>query len=130
VDGATGLLLGRLYDRIGIAAMIVATALSALAAPLVFLGGFPSAAIGMVFWGIGMGAQESVMRAAIARLAPPDRRATAFGIFHAVYGVAWFAGSVLLGVLYDYSVLAVAALSLLFQAASLPIFFRLARPEG
>jgi hypothetical protein len=40
------------------------------------------------------------MRATISRLAPQQRRATAFGIMNAVYGVAWFAGSVLLGVLY------------------------------
>src|SRR5215472_18380111 len=31
-----------------------------------------------------------------------------FGIFSAVYGVAWFAGSVLLGVLYDLSIVTVA----------------------
>jgi hypothetical protein len=48
-------------------------------------------------WGVGMGAQESVMRAAIAQIAPPERRGTAYGIFNALYGAAWFAGSVLLG---------------------------------
>lgn len=129
VDGSSGLLLGGLYDRFGIGVMIFATALSALAAPLVFLGGFDAAAVGIGFWGIGMGAQESVMRAVVARLAPMDRRATVFGIFNAVFGVAWFLGSVLLGVLYDHSVIAVAATSLLLQAASLPVFLRLARDE-
>ena len=129
VDGSSGLLLGRLYDRYGIRVMIFSTALSALAAPLVFLGAFPAAAVGMGFWGVGMGAQESVMRAVVARLAPPDRRATAFGIFNAVFGVAWFLGSTLLGVLYDYSVIAVAAASLLLQACSLPVFLWLARKE-
>ena len=66
------------------------------------------------------------MRATIARLAPPRRRATAFGIMNAVYGLAWFAGSVLLGVLYDFSIVAVALASALLQAAALPIFIRLA----
>jgi MFS family permease len=129
VDGASGLLLGSLYDRLGIVVMILATLLSALAAPLVFLGGFAAAALGMGFWGVGMGAQESVMRAAIAHLAPADRRATAFGIFNAVYGVAWFGGSTLLGILYDYSIMAVAVVSLLLQAASLPVFLWLAHTE-
>ena len=55
-----------------------------------------------------------------------QRRATAFGIMNAVYGVAWFAGSVLLGVLYDISLLAVALTSAVLQAAALPIFIRLA----
>jgi predicted MFS family arabinose efflux permease len=34
-------------------------------------------------------------------MVPPDRRASAFGLLQAVYGVAWFAGSALLGALYD-----------------------------
>jgi MFS family permease len=76
--------------------MVLATIASAAAAPLVFLGNFPLAVIGMACWGLGTGAQDSVMRATIARLAPQQRRATAFGIMNAVYGVAWFAGSVLL----------------------------------
>ena len=42
--------------------------------------------------------------AAIAQLAPGERRGTAYGVFNALYGVAWFAGSVLLGALYDRSV--------------------------
>jgi len=76
------------------------------------------------------GAQDSVMRATISRLAPQQRRATAFGIMNAVYGVAWFLGSVLLGVLYDASILAVVLVSGLLQAAALPIFAWLAAREN
>jgi MFS family permease len=127
VDGAAGLALGSLFDRVGLWAMILATVISAAAAPLVFLGGFASAVLGMACWGIGTGAQESVMRATISQLAPQDRRATAFGIFNAVYGVAWFVGSVLLGVLYDLSIVAVATTSMALQAAALPVLYGLAR---
>ena len=77
----------------------------------------------MVCWGIGTCAQESVMRATIARLAPRERRATAFGIFNAVYGVAWFAGSVLLGILYDHSIAVVVVVSTALQAAALPVLY-------
>jgi MFS family permease len=83
----------------------------------------------MACWGLGTGAQESVMRATVARLAPSERRGTAFGIFNAVYGVAWFVGSAVLGVVYDHSVLAVAVLAAALQAAALPIFARLALRE-
>ena len=121
VDGAAGLALGSLFDRIGLRAMILATVISAAAAPLVFLGGFAEAVLGMVCWGIGTGAQESVMRATIAQLAPRDRRATAFGIFNAIYGIAWFAGSVLLGILYDRSIAGVVIASTGLQAAALPV---------
>src|SRR6266481_2193874 len=122
VDGLGALALGSLFDRIGIWTMVFATIVSAAAAPLVFLGNFPLAVIGMACWGLGTGAQDSVMRATISRLAPQQRRATAFGIMNAVYGVAWFLGSVLLGILYDSSILAVVLASALLQAAALPVF--------
>ena len=130
VDGAAGLALGSLFDRIGLRAMILATLISAAAAPLVFLGGFAAAVLGMACWGIGTGAQESVMRATVSQLAPQHRRATAFGIFNAVYGVAWFAGSVLLGVLYDLSIVMVAMVSMALQALAVPVLFWLARRPG
>lgn len=101
--------------------MIIATLLSMLAAPLAFLGGPALAVVAMVLWGIGMGAQESVMRAAIATLAPAARRGTAYGLFNAAYGAAWFAGSVLLGVLYDWSVLALVVGSVVLQAAAIAV---------
>ncbi|MGH6856663.1 MAG: MFS transporter [Methylocella sp.] len=123
-EAMAALLLGRLFDRIGIGAMILATCASALSAPLAFLGGPAAAATGMVLWGIGMGAQASVMRAAIAPLAPASRRGTAYGIFNAAYGLAWFAGSSLLGVLYDWSVPALAAVSVLLQGAAVVVLWR------
>ncbi|HWX33068.1 MAG TPA: MFS transporter [Steroidobacteraceae bacterium] len=130
VDGLSALALGSLFDRIGSWTMVLATTVSAAAAPLVFLGNFPLAVTGMACWGVGTGAQDSVMRATISRLSPRQRRATAFGIMNAVYGVAWFAGSVLLGVLYDLSLAAVVLTSSLLQAAALPIFVRLAVREA
>ncbi len=130
VDGVGALVLGSLFDRIGIRTMILATVASAAAAPLVFLGDFPLAVIGMACWGVGTGAQDSIMRATVSRLAPQQRRATAFGIMNAIYGLAWFAGSVLLGVLYDRSIVAVVLASMLLQAAALPIFAWLAARES
>lgn len=119
-DAIAALLLGRWFDRVGLRAMVLATVGSALAAPLAFLGGPALAVAGMALWGVGMGAQESIMRAAIAGFAPPDRRATAYGLFNAVYGVAWFVGSVTLGALYDWSIMGLVAASVILQAAALP----------
>ena len=130
VDGVGAFALGSLFDRIGIRTMILATIVSAAAAPLVFLGNFSLAVIGMACWGLGTGAQDSVMRATMVRLAPQQRRATAFGIMNAIYGVAWFAGSVLLGLLYDRSISAVVLASTLLQAAALPIFAWLVAREA
>ena len=41
-----------------------------------------------------------VMAAAVAVLVPLERRGSAYGVFNATYGVAWFLGSWLMGVLY------------------------------
>ena len=117
------LALGRWFDRAGIVVLVPVTVISALSAPLAFLGGPMLVPIGVACWGVGMGAQELVMRAVIGSMAPRERRGTAFGLFHTVFGIAWFIGSVLLGVIYDHSVLGVAAVSLVLQLLALPILF-------
>jgi MFS family permease len=122
VDAIAALVFGHLYDRIGISALIAVAVIASLFAPLTFLGGFRAALIGMALWGMGMGAQESVMRAVVARMVPPDRRGSAYGFFNAGYGVAWFVGSVLLGILYDVSLPALIAFSIASQLASVPLF--------
>lgn len=127
VDAIGALVLGRLFDRIGFGTLILATVISAGFAPLAFLGGFSGAIAGAVFWGIGMSAQESVMRAAVARLVPSERRGTGYGVFHTGYGLAWFAGSALMGWLYDRSVIGLVAFSVLAQMAALVVFILLAR---
>jgi predicted MFS family arabinose efflux permease len=58
----------------------------------------------------------------IAGLIPTDKRSTAFGVFDTGFGVAWFAGSWLMGVLYGKSIPAVIAFSVALQLLSLPIF--------
>lgn len=79
--------------------------------------------MGMAFWGIGMGAQESVMRAAVAGMVPLDKRGTAYGTFNLGYGVFWFLGSTLMGILYDNSILFLIVFSVVMQLASIPLLF-------
>ncbi|HOU53614.1 MAG TPA: MFS transporter [Myxococcota bacterium] len=132
VDALAALLFGRLFDRFGIPVLAGAVVLSALFAPLVFLGSFPFVVAGMVCWGIGMGAQESILRAAVADFAPADRRGTAYGLFNAAYGLAWFLGSALMGWFYDLSLPALVVFSVLVQGLAVPCFLaasrRLTRP--
>lgn len=125
VDAIAALVFGRLFDRIGLVVLAAVTGLSALFAPLVFLGNLPAAVVGMVLWGIGMGAQESILRAAVAGMIHADRRGTAYGIFNTGYGVAWFLGSALMGVLYDASLPALIAFSVVVQLGAVGVFWRL-----
>jgi len=123
-DAVAALILGRLFDRVGLSLMALVSLLTAAFAPLVFLGGFWFALGGMALWGVGMGAQESIVRAAVAEMVPASRRAAAYGIFNSGYGVAWFAGSAAMGLLYDVSMPALIAFSSLMQLASIPLLLK------
>ena len=126
VDAIAALIFGNLFDRIGLPALIGASVLSAWFAPLVFFGGIQLALLGVVLWGVGMGAQDSVMRAAVARMAPASTRGTAYGIFNTGYGVFWFAGSLLMGILYDTSRLSLVVFSVVIQLLAIPLLVRVA----
>jgi len=121
IDAISALIFGRLFDRIGISILIVVSLLSSLFSPLVFFGGFYLALLGMAIWGIGMGAQESIMRAAVANMVHPDKRGSAYGIFNTGYGLFWFLGSALMGVLYDVSIPFLVAFSVVMQIGSIPL---------
>jgi MFS family permease len=121
VDALAALVIGRLFDRIGISVLIPVAIVSSFFAPFVFLGGFNLAFLGMALWGVGMGAQESVMRAAIAEMVPMDRRGSAYGIFNAGFGILWFLGSALMGILYDISIPSLIVFSVVVQLASIPL---------
>jgi MFS family permease len=127
VDAIAALVLSRLYDRIGPKSLIFAAGISAFFAPFAFLGGKTGAVIGVVLWGIGMGWQESIMRSVVADLTPKARRASAFGVFNTGYGIFWFAGSALIGVLYGWSIPAVVIVSVASQLVSIPLYVRIAR---
>lgn len=125
VDALSAMLFGRLFDRIGLLTMMIVSLISSFFAPLVFLGNFDLAILGMALWGMGMGAQESIMRAAIGNMVSAERRSTAYGVFNTAYGIFWFLGSLLIGILYDISISALVVFSVTAQIASVPIFYSL-----
>ncbi len=127
VDAVAALILGRLFDRLGLPVIMAVSILAALFAPLVFLGGFNLALLGMILWGIGMGAQESILKAALAEMVPRDRRATGYGLFNAGFGLFWFLGSALMGILYDVSLWSLIFFSVIIQLSSIPIFMRISK---
>jgi len=122
VSGTGSLVFGRLFDRFGISILIPLTVFSAIFAPLVFLGGTWLALLGTALWGLGTGVHESIIPAAVATMVPMERRPSAYGFFTGIYGLFWFAGSVVIGILYDHSVLAVIAFCVIVELASIPLF--------
>jgi MFS family permease len=116
------LVFGKLLDQLGRPVVLLAFFLGAGFAPCVFLGGFGVALTGMILWGIGMGAQDSLLKAMLSGVVPADKRSTAFGVFDTIFGIAWFAGSAGMGWLYDQSLTGLIVFSVLLQLAALPFF--------
>jgi len=125
--GASSLLFGKLFDRFGTIVLVPLTVLSAAFAPLVFFGNFSLAIVGAAVWGIGMGVHESIVPAAVAHMVPQNRRASAYGIFTGVYGIAWFLGSAIIGLLYLKSVTLMVIFCVATQLLAIPIFALVAR---
>ena len=125
VDALSALIFGRMFDKRGIGAIIISSSISAFFAPFTFLFRSPVfAVIGVMLWGIGMGAQESILKAAVSSMVSKARRGTAFGIFYSGFGALWFLGSWAMGILYERSIAALVAFSVVMQLAALPFFFR------
>jgi predicted MFS family arabinose efflux permease len=115
--------LGRLFDRAGPNVALFAFLLSAAAASLMFLSTSAFALVGMIFLGIRMSVQGSLFQAMLTGVIPPQKRSTAFGLFDTGFGVAWFVGSAIMGLLYDKSLVTVALFSTFLQLAAIPVIF-------
>jgi MFS family permease len=127
VDALAAIICGRFFDRFGLPVLIASTVISAPFALLVFRGSVAGAILGMALWGAGMGAQESILRAAIATMVSRQRRGTAYGLFNTGYGLAWFLGSALMGCLYDASLVGLVVFSVLAQLCAIPLLVAISR---
>lgn len=122
--GITAVILGPLYDRVGIRILVITTVSVSVFPWLVFSDNAFLVSIGVVLWGIGLGAQESIMRAVIGDLIAVNKRATAYGIQSLFFGCFWFLGSTLMGYLYDISLVPLIVFSIIAQLASIPFFLK------
>ncbi len=124
VDAFAALIFGWLYDRHGFKVLMLSSALSACFS--IFIFGFHSFAgtvAGIIMWGIGMGAQESILKSAVTTIVSKNNRSTGFGIFETAFGVFWFIGSWIMGILYDVSPVYLIVFSVITQALSVPVFY-------
>ena len=123
VDAVAALVFGLMYDKKGVKALAWSTVISAPFAILVFGTKSTSALLlGIALWGVGIGAQESILKAAVTKMVPKSSRATGYGVFECSFGVFWFLGSWLLGVLYDISIPAMITVSVVSQLAAIPLY--------
>jgi len=130
VDGLVALIIGRIYDRIGLISLISVPILTLPIPLLVFSHGYLGIISGIILWGMVMGVQETIMRAAIADMTPIEVRGTAYGIFNTAYGLAWFAGTSLMGVLYGISIRYIFIFTLIAElVAAVFLFLSLYKPK-
>ena len=125
VAALAALASGALYDRIGLRGLLIALPLTA-AVPFLSFTTTPGLVwAGAVVWGAALGIHESTLRAAVADLVPTAGRGTGYGIFTAIYGLAWLAGSTIIGALYSASLTGLAIFTVGTQLAALIAFIPL-----
>ena len=123
VDAFAALFFGWLYDKVGLMALIISTLCSTFFSCFVFMTGNAwLIGAGIILWGIGMGAQESIMKAAVSGIVPRSMRSTGFGIFETGFGIAWFLGSWLLGALYDLNPVYLVTVSVVSQFLAIAFY--------
>jgi MFS family permease len=127
VDAVAALIVGRTYDRIGLTSLVSIPLLTLLIPFLAFSTSYSSVLIGMALWGVVMGIQETIMRAAIADLTPIERRGFAYGIFNTAYGTGWGLGGVMMGLLYGHSISYLILFAVVMELISIPLFFLVRR---
>lgn len=123
VDAIAAIIFGKLYDKFGVISLVITTIFSGLFSLFIFeFNSIPMLFIGIVMWGIGMGAQESILKAAVTNMVPKNSRATGYGIFEMSFGIFWFLGSWLMGYLYDISITAMVITSSITELIAIPCY--------
>jgi len=93
---------GRLADRMSRRTLLAMGIIFLIAADIVLATAESvwQVVVGVVVWGIHMGATQGLLSAIIADVVPADLRGTAFGLYSLVTGAALLAASVIAGLFW------------------------------
>ena len=122
VDALAALLVGKTYDRIGLVSLLAVPLLTLPIPFLAFSHSYSLVLVGIILWGMVMGIQETIMRAAIADLTSVERRGFAYGVFNTALGAGWFLGGALMGLLYGLSINYIILFVVVMEMVSIPLF--------
>jgi predicted MFS family arabinose efflux permease len=120
VDGLSGLLMGRFYDRRGplvLLAVPVAAGMSAIA----FTDNATLVWVGVAIWGVVNGVLDSTVKAVVTELVEPAGRSIAFGWLALARGLGLLLAGVVLGLAYDQSITMVVWLMVGINALALAV---------
>ncbi|MCP8307232.1 MAG: MFS transporter [archaeon] len=122
IDAPIALISGYFYDRAGVKVLFMPFILSTLPPILALLSNqLLMLVAASVFFGLVLGMQESIYRAAVADLAPLTSRGKAYGLFNTAYGLGFLASGTIYGSFMDYRIpsIAVVAYALLTQIVAI-----------
>ncbi|HOL74162.1 MAG TPA: MFS transporter [Bacteroidales bacterium] len=125
VDGLAAFIFGNLYDKKGAMTLWIAAIIGLSFAPLVFwTTNITSIVIGLILWGVLLGAMESIALAYIADNVEVNYRGRILGIYYTFYGITWFIGSWLMGILYNINPKYVAIFSVVILLSAIIVLWR------
>lgn len=101
VDAIVALPMGLAYDRYGLKVISVAPVAALLIPAMILSNNMFAYILAAVFWGVFMGAYETIMRAAVADLVSAESRAYAYGIYSFLSGVSWMIGTMFMAYLLE-----------------------------
>ncbi|MGC8850457.1 MAG: MFS transporter, partial [Candidatus Bathyarchaeia archaeon] len=133
VDAPAALLSGYAYDRFGVKFLALPFMLSMPSSFLALAGmGLPSLIVASILFGVVLGMQESIYRAAVSEYTPISSRATAYGIFNTAYGIGFLVSGLIYGLLVDLAASPAAALPFIIstQTSALAALLRTHGKQG
>ena len=120
VDGVSGLLMGRVYDRRGPRALLAVPVAAGVAA-IAFTDNPTLVWVGVAVWGVVNGVLDSTAKAVVTELVGPSARSVAFGWLAFARGLGLLVSGVVLGLAYDQSTSLVVGMILGINAVALAV---------
>lgn len=128
VDASIALLAGYTYDKFGVKILILPFILSLFPSIFAMINfGLNSLIVAAIFFGVVLGMQESIYRAAVSRFASISTRGKAYGIFNTIYGVGFILSGAIYGLMMDLnaSFILIAVFAVLMQLSATSVLLRL-----
>lgn len=127
VEAVAALVVGAAYDRTGPRVLLLVPVLVAVVPALALANPLSMVLAGVLVWGVAQGVQDSTIKAVVADLVAPPRRATAYGVFAGIQGGLAIAGGALVGWLYEVSLPLLVTVVALIQLVALMLLARTLR---
>lgn len=126
VDAPMALVSGHLFDKLGIKLLALPFVLAVFPVFFVSYGGLIGIVAACVMFGLVLGMQESIYRAAVCEFVSLGRRGTAYGVFNTVLGFGTLASGLIFGFFLDmgYSAVILVGFALALQIGAVIILSR------